>query len=424
VSLFDLSSPPSGASYAPAVAPPVREVQPREASAGQDHAPPSPPKPVAPPVRVCFLIDQLGRAGTESQLLALIRTADRSRIAPTLVLLDGESAESRALEPADCPVLRLGLKRLFGRSAIRAARRLRDFWRDHPADVVQTYFLDSSYFGAPVAKWAGVRRVVRVRNNLGYWLTRKHRLLGKLTNRYVDVMLTNTDAGRDALVQREGHDPDRVVVMPNGVDFGRFDDCPPPYQNPQQVTVGCVANLRPVKNIDGLVRAARWARLRAPNLRFEVAGDGDQRAELEKLRDDLNLGDRFVFRGSVADVPAFLKSVDVAVLPSHSEGMSNAVLEAMAAGRPLVVTDVGANRTLVRDGVDGLVVPPGEERPLVDALVRLAEDPPLGRRMGGAGRARAQAEFSRDAMRVRFEEFYAKLLAEPGQVGRSNSTGM
>lgn len=406
MSLFDLSSPPAGASFTPAIAEPVGTA-PREAPAAREVVP---PPPAAAPVRVSFLIDDLSRAGTETQLLALIRHLDRSRVVPSLVLLDGESAESRALEPADCPVLRLGLKKLFGRSAVRAARRLRDFWREHPADVVQTYFLDSTYFGAPVAKWCGVPKVVRVRNNLGYWLTRKHRLLGRAAGRYVDVTLTNTDAGRDALV-KEGTDPARVVVIPNGVDCGRFDDCPPPFPNPQRVTVGCVANLRPVKNVDGLVRAARWARLRAPNLRFEVAGDGEQRADLERLRDDLNLGDRFVFRGSVADVPAFLKSVDIVVLPSHSEGMSNAVLEAMAAGRPLVVTDVGANASLVRDGVDGMVVPPGEERPLVDALVRLAEDPQHARRMGGAGRARAQAEFSRDAMRRRFEEFYRGLLA-------------
>jgi L-malate glycosyltransferase len=113
----------------------------------------------------------------------------------------------------------------------------------------------------------------------------------------------------------------------------------------------------------------------------------------------------------VSDVPGFLRSVDVAVLPSHSEGMSNAVLEGMAAGRPLVVTDVGANRTLVRDGVEGLVVPPGEERALVDALVRIAEDPALGRLMGAAARTRVESEYSRESMRKRFEEFYEGLRA-------------
>jgi glycosyltransferase involved in cell wall biosynthesis len=410
VSLFDLSPSSPVGTFTPALTPVVpgedkrtREVVPEV----REPEPPAPPS--APPVGVCFLIDNLSRAGTESQLLALIRELDRKRVRPSLVLLNGEGAESRALEPDDCPILRLGVTRVFGRSAVRAARRLREFWREHPADVVQTYFLDSSYFGVPVARWAGVRKVVRVRNNLGYWLTPKHRVLNRLVGKFADVTLTNTDAGRNALIASDRLPPERVTVIPNGVDLGRFAGFPAPFQNPDVVTVGCVANLRPVKNIDGLIRAARWARLRAPRLRFEVAGDGEQRAELERLRDEFHLGDRFVFRGSVSDVPGFLRSVDVAVLPSHSEGMSNAVLEAMAAGRPQVVTAVGANPTLVRDGVEGLVVPPGEERALVDALVRLAEDPPLGRQMGAVARKRVETEYSRDVMRRRFEDFYQGL---------------
>src|SRR5262245_16318302 len=93
--------------------------------------------PAAEPVRVSFMIDRLSRAGTESQLLALIREVDRSRVSPSLVLLDGEDDLSQALEPADCPVLRLGVRRLFSVGAARAARRLRAFWREHRPNVLQ-----------------------------------------------------------------------------------------------------------------------------------------------------------------------------------------------------------------------------------------------------------------------------------------------
>src|SRR5262245_60100399 len=120
------------------------------------------------PVRVCFMIDRLSRAGTESQLLALIRELDRARVQPSLVLLDGEDDLSRALEPDDCPVLRLGVRRIVSLHAARAARRLQSFWREQKPDVLQVYFLDAAYFGAPVAKLSGVKKVVRVRNNLGY----------------------------------------------------------------------------------------------------------------------------------------------------------------------------------------------------------------------------------------------------------------
>jgi len=367
------------------------------------------PLPAAEPVRVSFMIDRLSRAGTESQLLALIREVDRAAISPSLVLLDGEDDLSRALEPADCPVLRLGVRRLASLTAARAARRLQSFWREHRPDVLQVYFLDAAYLGAPIAKLCGVKKVIRVRNNLGYWLTPRHRALGRMIRPFVDLTLTNTEAGRQALVDGEGHRADRVVLLENGVDTAKFNRFMLPDTTKKRVRVGCVANLRPVKNIDGLMRAARLALDRFPHLVFEVAGEGEERAVLERLHAELGLGERFVLRGSIADVPAFLRSVEIAVLPSHSEGMSNALLEYMSAGRAVIATDAGANARLVRHRKDGLIVAPGDEPALVDALGELIAHPIRAAGYGASARQRVEAEYSRDAMRRRFEGFYQKI---------------
>jgi glycosyltransferase involved in cell wall biosynthesis len=367
------------------------------------------PVPAADPVRVCFMIDRLSRAGTETQLVALVRELDRARVRPSLVLLDGEDDLSRALEPADCPVIRLGVRKLFSAQAVKAARRLRDFWGEQKPDVLQVYFLDGAYFGAPLAKLCGIKKVLRVRNNLGYWLTPRHRVMGRLVRPFVDATLTNTDAGKEQLVARDGLRPDRVAVLENGVDTARFRRFMLPDTSKTQVRVGCVANLRAVKNVDGLMRAAKAALAKFPQLVFEVAGDGEQRDALEKLRAELGLGDRFVLRGSVSDVAAFLRTVDVAVLPSHSEGMSNALLEYMAAGRAVIATDVGANAKLLDGGRCGLLVPPGDESALVTALGELLANPLRAAGLGAAARRRAESDFSRDAMRRRFENFYREL---------------
>jgi len=366
--------------------------------------------PVVAPVRVCFMIDRLTRAGTETQLLALIRELDRRRVEPSLVLLDGEDDLSRALEPADCPILRLGVRKLLGVSAARAALRLRSFWREARPDVLQLYFMDSAYLGAPVARLSGIPKVLRVRNNLGYWMTRKHRLLGRALRPLIDATLTNAEAGKQALVERDGLAPERVVVLENGVDTHRFNRFMLPDTSKRRVRVGCVANLRPVKNIDGLMRAARVAIDRFPQLMFEVVGDGEQRAELERLHAELGLGDRFVLRGSVSDVAGFLRTVEIAVLPSHSEGMSNALLEAMSAGRAVVATDVGANATLVQDGKSGQIVPPGDTNALVDAIGQYLAHPLRAAAHGSAARRRVETHYSRDAMTRRFEEFYRGLV--------------
>ncbi len=370
---------------------------------------PSAPVTLTDPVRVCFMIDRLSRAGTETQLLALIRELDRSKVTPSLVLLDGEDDLSRALEPQDCPVIRLGVQRLVSVTATRAIGRLRAFWREHRPDVLQAYFLDAAYFGAPLAKLSGVRKVVRVRNNLGYWVTRRHRVLGRLVRPFVDVTLTNTPTGKQTLIEQERQRPDRVVVLENGVDTAKFNRLLLPDTSKPRVRVGCLANLRAVKNIDGLMRAAKAALERFPKLVFEVAGDGEQRTELERLHADLNLGDRFKLRGSVSDVTSFLRTVDIAVLPSHSEGMSNALLEYMAAGRAVIATDVGANATLVRHRKDGLIVPASDGPALVDALGELLANPLRAASFGASARTRVEAEYSRDAMRRRFEDFYRGL---------------
>jgi glycosyltransferase involved in cell wall biosynthesis len=286
---------------------------------------------------------------------------------------------------------------------------LRAFFREQRPDILQVYFLDTAYFGTPIAKLSGVKKVVRVRNNLGYWLTMRHRALGRLIRPIVDTTLTNSETGKQALIEGEGHYSERVVVLENGVDTAKFNRFILPDTSKRRVRVGCVANLRPVKNIDGLMRTAKQALQQFSQLVFEVAGDGEQRAELERLHAELGLGDRFVLRGSVADVASFLRSVDMAVLPSHSEGMSNALLEYMAAGRAVIATDVGANSTLVRHGKDGLIVAPNNETAMVEAIRELLANPLSAAGFGASARRRVEAEYSRDAMRKRFERFYRRL---------------
>jgi glycosyltransferase involved in cell wall biosynthesis len=357
-------------------------------------------------VHVCFLIDNLSRAGTEMQMLALLRSLDRAAVEPSLVLLDGETDLSRSLEPDHCPVVRLGVKSFASRRAVGATRRFARFLRENRVDIVQAYFLDGTYFGAPIARWAGVRKFVRVRNNLGYWLTFKHRLLNRLYTLWIDLSLTNSEQGRAALVA-EGVPPDRVAVLENGVDVERFAAAPPRLAG--EVRVGAVANLRPVKCLDLLIRAAAELLQRHPNLHFEVAGDGPQRSELERLIAELGLGERFHLLGAVDNVPAFLASLDLAVLCSRSEGMSNAVLEYMAAGRAIVATRVGATDQLLRDGLDGLLIEPDCAGALANGIDRLLSDPERARRLGQSARQRACESFSRDAMRRRFEQLYQTL---------------
>src|SRR5262249_35019550 len=142
---------------------------------------------------------------------------------------------------------------------------------------------------------------------------------------------------------------------------------------------------------------------------FRVAGEGEQRSFLEREAARLGLAERFQLPGSVADIPGFLAGLDIAVLPSRAEGMSNAVLEYMAAGRAVGATAGGANPEMIEHGTHGLLVPPGDTASLAEAIGRLLREPALARRLGEAARRRACGRYGREAMVRRFEDHYQRI---------------
>jgi glycosyltransferase involved in cell wall biosynthesis len=239
-----------------------------------------------------------------------------------------------------------------------------------------------------------------------------HRRLGRLLNVLTTATVANCNAARRALLDAEGPDPASVAVLENGVDLERFLLLPPPGQHPGPRCVGAVANLRPVKGLDLLLEAAARLAPAHPDVVFSVAGEGEERQPLAESAARRGLGGRFVLEGRVADVPGFLAGLDVAVLCSRAEGMPNAVLEYMAAARPIVATAVGATPELIEDGAHGLLVPPGDAAALARAVGRLLADPAQARRLGEAARWRARERYGREAMVRRFEDFYAGLLTK------------
>jgi glycosyltransferase involved in cell wall biosynthesis len=363
------------------------------------------------PVRVCFLIDDLSLAGTETQLVRLIERLPREVVKPCLCLLRA-GRHSAGLEPRSCPVLRLGVRSLHQPGTVVRILELARFLRRERIEVLQVYFPDSTYVGVAAARLAGVPHVVRVRNNLNPATTPVHRVLGRLCNRLVSRTATNCEAGRRSLLAGDYLPPRSVVVLENGVDLERFLDIPLPAGDAVQRgprRVGVVANLRPVKALDVFVRAAAQIVDHYPGVRFEIVGEGPQRAALEELARSSGLGGRLVLRGSIKDIAGFLAGLDVAVLCSRSEGMSNALLEYMAAGRAIVATAVGAAPQLLENEIHGLLVPPEDPAALAGALKRLLGDPRLASRLGTDARQRVRRQFSREAMLKRFETFFVNL---------------
>jgi len=250
-----------------------------------------------------------------------------------------------------------------------------------------------------------------------HWKRRFYRWVERVLNRHLTdtVVYVSSRVYQDALAMGVAP-PDRAVVVSNGIDLSPYRRRPKPDLRaqmkvpPSARVVSCVGRLHRQKGVDVLLRAASGAALQGQDWRLWVIGDGPERAALEAQADELGLADRVCFLGYREDVPDLLMASDVFVLASRYEAMPMAVVEAMAAGLPCVVTDVGESPRLVEQGVTGLVVKPEDADGLAAALAALLSDPERCRAMGEVARRRAE-QYSAQQMVRQTEQVYAAALA-------------
>jgi glycosyltransferase involved in cell wall biosynthesis len=281
-------------------------------------------------------------------------------------------------------------------------------------------FLFHGYvLGALAGRLARAPVVVASRRSLGNFKRGKphYRLAEHLVNRLTDLVIANSEAVRADTLRREGLPAERVIVIHNGLEPGRF--ARPPDADLRRrlgvdkapVVVGVVANFIPYKGHRFFLDA--WARVvaRHPDAVALLVGDGSGRRELEARAGAMGLDGSLRFLGSRLDVPEILGVVDILVHPSLEEGFCNAILEAMAAGKPVAATAVGGNPEAVVEGETGLLVPPGDGRALAEAIGWLLDRPEQAAAFGHAARRRVAERFELSRMVTQYEAVYDRLLA-------------
>jgi glycosyltransferase involved in cell wall biosynthesis len=363
--------------------------------------------------RVCLLIGQLGLGGTEKQLVLLaegLRARDLD--ATVLVMFEGGPRED-VLRAAGVPVVHLGFQR---RSAgwrmppanVAAFIRLVVHLRRARPDVLHAFLFHSYVLAAPAARFAGVPVLVAGRRSLADF-KRGHPLLlamERTATRMTDHLVANAQAVAEDTRCEPGVRPDKITVVRNGLPDSAFDAVPPAHLATPLPLVLCVANLISYKGHRYLFDAIASLRSRGLSCTLALAGDGPERPVLQHQAVRLGIDVRFL--GIRSDIERLLARADVAVLPSLEEGMSNAVMEAMAAGRPVVATDVGDTGELLRDR--GVLVSPADPAALADGLERVLTDPVLAGRLSRTARAWSRDHLPVDAMVERHVRIYTELL--------------
>lgn len=366
-------------------------------------------------IKVGFVIDTIlsPTAGTEKQLLLLIEHLDRARFQPVLIAL--RSSPWLELEFDLCPLYVAQVDSFKSLKGWRGVWRLGRYLRRERVRIVQTHFRDSSIAGTLAARLARVEAVVASRRNQGYWMTWLELQIQRALDRWTCIYVANSLSTKRWVIDNEGVPPGRVTVVNNGFDLASLPQDPRQAREQSRPALGLasdapvvviVANLRPVKDHVTFLRAAQVVLRSKPACRFLVVGDGEERPRLEALAAELGLTHAVSFLGPRRDVPRLLALSDIGVLSSLSESFSNALVEYLVSGLPVVATDVGGAREAIDDGVNGYVVPVGDSAAFGKRVLEILNS---GRasQMGRESQRRGRELFSLKNMVHNFEELYS-----------------
>jgi len=374
--------------------------------------------------KIMFITDVFGEpSGAERNVYVLVTELVKRGYEPIVCCLRGGEL-SRATEKRGIVVFDLDMRRLYDLDGIRKLAKLVGIVRKEGVRLVMTYHDSSDLLGWMIKLLTGVA-VISNRRDMGYKLKKRHVVAYRLANRSFDRIVTVSQAVKDRIIEREGASAEKIPVIYNGLDLslynsddgnadGRRLKTSLGIRDSEQV-VGIIAALRRIKDHRSFILAASMVLKERPNVKFLLVGHDFQEKDfshrnLEEYADHLGVKDRIAYIGPRDDIPEVLSILDVSVLTSLSEGFSNTILESMAAGKPVVATNVGGNPEAVVEGETGYLVPPKDAPALAARIVELLEQEELAKAMGKAGRERAASMFSLSRVVDEYEALFREVL--------------
>lgn len=374
------------------------------------------------PVTVVYLTDKLAYGGTPLQIVELALHLDRARFRPYLIALSQiEAALRERLEQSNIQMECLEQANWVRVNALPAAWKLYRSLRRLAPEIVHAFLTTGNVLGAVLGTLARVPVIVSSHRDLGgfdgKWITR----INFWTDRHLATSVTaNSLAVREALAQRSNAPAETIRLLYNGIDLKKIETANRGLAKrqelglpPNALAIGVIANIRVAKGHQYLLEAFNRIAPHVPQACLLIcgfAGDHDLMKTLQRLAAAGGAAGRVRFMNSRNDIPEMLHALDVVVSPSLSEGFSNAILEAMAAGKPVIATRVGGSPEQIIDGVTGLLVPPQDAGAIAQALLRLLRSPGLRREMGAAAQRHVQENFSVAIMTRNHTRLYDDLL--------------
>ncbi len=382
------------------------------------------PRPrAARPVHVMHLVYRLAGGGMEHNIVKLANAHDRSRVVPSICSCQPADRLKERLDPS---VPLIELSRRHGNDLRLIAQLVRLFRRERP-DVLHTHAWGTLCEGFVAARLAGVPVIVHGEH--GTFDARRLNLrIQRCVWGRVDRVLSVSSRLAERLSREVGFPANEITVIRNGVDLARLGGGVRSILRDSlgvkahESLIGTVGRLEPVKDHEMLLAALAMLRNSGVAFRAVIVGEGSQATVLRRRAVDLGLEGTVHFTGARSDIENVLAAMDLFVMPSRSEGLSNTIIEAMAAGLPVLSTNVGGADELITNGVTGRLVPPANPELLARAAAHLLENPNERALMGQAARRRAVSEFGLDRMVREYEDLYLALTPKRGVVVRQAET--
>ena len=357
---------------------------------------------------------ELGLGGSERQLAEIALALDRERFEPHVGCFTDGGFRAKELREAGVPILELGVRSLISGSAVAGARRMGAYLERHGIELVHAFDVPMDLFAVPVARCYRTSAVLssqRAHRGLTPGLTRH---LLRMTDGMVDGIVVNSRAVARELAEEDGVPGSMVRLAYNGLDTGVFrregERAALPWSE-AAVVMGTVCALRPEKGSGTLMEAFKRVKAGRPGVKLVVVGSGPMLGELQAAGD----GDCH-FEPAVRNVAPWLRAMDIFVLPSLSEALSNSLMEAMGCGCCPVASDTGGNPELVTDGETGLLFPVGDAVALAERLARVVDGMEYRRGLAARAERRMREQFTREMAARTMGRIYSEFLGA-GQVG-------
>jgi L-malate glycosyltransferase len=351
---------------------------------------------------------ELGLGGTERQLAETGLSLDRARFEPHVACFTDGGFRAHELRDAGIPIFEVGIRSLMPRAAIQGARRMGAYLKQHEIRLVHAFDVPADLFAVPVARYFRTPVVLssmRAHRGLTPGATRQ---LLRATDRMVNAIVVNSRAVARELEQEDGVAPSKIRLAYNGLDTTTFrpeGECATLPWDTAEAVIGIVCALRPEKGLGLLVEAFRKVNATRPGVKLLIVGSGPMLAELQSAA-----GPDCHFQPAERNVAPWLRTMDIFVLPSLSEALSNSLMEAMGCGCCPVASDIGGNPELLTDGETGLLFPVGDAASLAQRLERLLDDAAYRRALAHAACHRMHTEFTREIAARRMAAIYEEFL--------------